>query len=545
MMNIKHGPSLPGRKWVHALVLGAVVTLGATACVMPKIDTAIPDTGWNTSHEDALSPHTQLALGVMQAMKDDANAVPMDARPALARQWQKLADLIGTKASPDEINNARREVEHALNRELLDKIKAGRPSKADLMSFMMGSGMKIPKGGIGSLNPDHVAAVKAVESLQSGGVAKAEYEVKQVSPDQALSPVESLTLGTVILLDKDRDSFEMSQVFKLALYFRPLRRLYDPNSDLVKIDDPRIETVYMDRIWRVLKPEQVKHIREINATRKDMEDYLAKHGGLHGVDPRKTPTFALLEYAVNDFHEQIAPPNTIAAKDKPEFFIPGSLKALSGKNPGDGQRIFEGVCSACHGMDGQGRFPPITLQSYLALHSDHEHFEIIKAGPPQKPGAPVVMPTFESQLNADQIWAITKYLRSWEKKWQNGSATLRGKAEAVKAGVKFYSAGEVYEMWKSKNKNVLILDLQSDIAFRIMGHIPGALHIPVEEFAGKMNSLPKDKELIVIDMFGSEGFPPARQLLERGYKVSYMDNGMQEWNIQRNYPVTHKYIAPR
>lgn len=545
MMNIKHDPSLPGRKWVHALVLGAVVTLGATACVMPKIDTAIPDTGWNTSHEDALSPHTQLALGVMQAMKDDASEVPVDARPALARQWQKLADLIGAKASPAEINSARREVEHALNRELLDKIKAGRPNKSDLMSFMMGSGMKIPKGGIGSLNPDHVAAVKTVELLQSGGVAKAVYEVKLVPPDQALSPLENLTLGTVILLAKDRDSFEMSQVFRLALYFRPLRRLYDPNPDLVKIDDPRIEAVYMDRIWRVLKPEQIKHIREINPTRKDMEDYLAKHGRLHAVDPHKTPTFALLEYAVNDFHEQIAPAVTIAAKDKPEFFIPASLKALSGKNPGDGQRIFEGVCASCHGMDGQGRFPPITLQSYLGLHSDNEHFEIIKAGPPQKPGAPIVMPTFEGQLNTDQIWAITKYLRSWEKKWQNGSATLRGKTDAVKAGVKFYSAVQVHEMWRAKNKNVLLLDLQSDIAFRIMGHISGALHITVEEFAGKMNSLPRDKELIVIDMFGSEGLTPASQLAKMGYKVSYMADGMQDWHIQRNYPVTHKYVAPR
>ena len=59
------------------------------------------------------------------------------------------------------------------------------------------------------------------------------------------------------------------------------------------------------------------------------------------------------------------------AKDKPEFFIPASLKALSGKNPGDGQRIFEGVCAACHGMDGQGLYHAFQPASGSAPFRSH------------------------------------------------------------------------------------------------------------------------------------------------------------------------------
>ena len=343
-----------------------------------------------------------------------------------------------------------------------------------------------------------------------------------------------------MLLANERDQLEMQQVFRLALYFRPLRRAYDPNPDVLRVgEDPNIETVYMDRIKKTLGPDLLKRIDKMNLTHRDMESYLKKHGGLFGVDWKKTPTFALLEFVVNDFHEQIAPPNTIAAKDKPDYFIASSLKSISGKNPGDGKKLYEGVCAACHGMDGQGRFPPIVMKSYLSLHSDHEHFEIVKGGPPQKPGSPIVMPTFEDKLSKDQIWSIVKYLRTWEKVWTDPKNIRRGEVEARSAGVKFYSTPEIRAIWEAKKPDVLLLDLQSDIAFRIMGHIPGAKHLRPEEIDAKMKQLPKDKEIIVIDMFGSQGLAPAKALAKAGYKVGYMADGMMDWHIARDYQTAY------
>ena len=200
--------------------------------------------------------------------------------------------------------------------------------------------MRPPAGGMGSINLDHIAATKVVDSLLAGGVKVGKlYEVKAVAPEEALSQLDNLALGTVLLLAKERETFEMSQVFRLALYFRPVRRVYDPNQLLVKIKDPRIETVYLDRIYRVLKPEQIMKIREWNLTRKDMTAYLEQHDKLPGLNWRDNPTFALLEYAVNDFHEQIAPSVTIKAADKADFYIPESLLKTSGKKPGDGKKL--------------------------------------------------------------------------------------------------------------------------------------------------------------------------------------------------------------
>lgn len=361
------------------------------------------------------------------------------------------------------------------------------------------------------------------------------------SQSTALTPAENLVLGTVLILDKERDLLDMSQVFRMALYLRPMRRVYDPNPDLVRSgDDPKAEQIYMNRIAKTLKPALVDRIKKMNLTRRDMEKYLEDHAPLYNVDWKKNPTFALMEYAVNDFHEQIAPPVTIAAKDKADYYIPDSLKRLSGKDPDDGRKLFEGVCAACHGTDGQGRFPPIAMKSYLTLHSDHEHYEIVKAGPPQKPGAPIVMPTFEDKLNPDQIWAIVKYIRGFERYWEDPKNVRRGEADAKAAGVKFYSTPALFDIWTSKasnakDSNVVILDLQSDIAYRIMGHIPGSKHIRPEEFDAKLKTLPKDKEIIVVDMFGSQGLTPAAALAKAGYKTSYLANGMMDWHIVRDY----------
>ncbi len=154
------------RKALLIVMLGSTTVLMATGCMGPAIGPAVPDVGWDTEYYDALSPHTQLALGVLKTLKEAPEQVPIGNRPEIADRWQKLADLIGTKAPPAEINRARRDVEAALGRELVNRIKAEKPTTGDLMGFMMSSGMRVPKGGMKSLNPDHVAAVKAVEVLK-------------------------------------------------------------------------------------------------------------------------------------------------------------------------------------------------------------------------------------------------------------------------------------------------------------------------------------------------------------------------------------------
>ena len=518
-------------------LISAVFIASVAGCAAPSFSPTVVDSEWNTNYKDALSPHTQLALGVMKKIKKNEDAI--GDKLALSRKWSSLARDIDSKASDATLNKSRRDIEALLGQKLVDEIKGEAYSRGDLMGFMMSSGMSIPPGGPSAMNPDLVAAEKVVAMLKGDDKSAAPaFTYKPVLPGEALSPVENLTLGTALLLERGRQSFDMSQVFRLALYFRPLRRLYDPNPNINKqlsTDKMDVETVYMDRIWRVLKPEQVAAIRAMDLTRTDMNEYLTNHVKLFKVDEKRNPKFALIEYTVNDFHEQIAPPNTIPPEEKGEFFIASSLKKLSGKDPDDGRKLFEGVCAACHGVDGQGRFPPISMKSYLSLHSDHEHYEIVRFGPPQKPGSPIVMPTFDDKLSSDQIWAVVQYLRTFEK----DNKIRRGETEARAAGVNFYDTSDVYQLWGKKDGDKYFLDIQSDIAYRIMGHIPGSNHIRPAEFDQKIDSIPRDKEIIVIDMFGSQGLMPAKTLADSGYKVSYMASGMMDWHITRNYPVSY------
>lgn len=154
------------RKVFLIVMLGSATVFTTTGCMGPAMSPAVPDVGWDTEYYDALSPHTQLALGVLKTLKEAPEQVPSGSRPEIADRWQKLADLIGAKAPPAEINRARQNVEAVLGRELVNRIKAEKPTTGDLMGFMMSSGMRVPKGGMKSLNPDHVAAVKVVEVLK-------------------------------------------------------------------------------------------------------------------------------------------------------------------------------------------------------------------------------------------------------------------------------------------------------------------------------------------------------------------------------------------
>lgn len=152
------------RRTFLSVALGSVIALTA-GCMGPAMGPAMQDVGWYTDYEDALSPHTQLALGVLQTLKETPELIPPASRSELARRWEPLAKLIEAKAPAEDINRARREVERLLDRELLVQIKDEKRTKGDLMGFMMSSGARIPKGGMASLNPDHVAAVKVMEAL--------------------------------------------------------------------------------------------------------------------------------------------------------------------------------------------------------------------------------------------------------------------------------------------------------------------------------------------------------------------------------------------
>jgi mono/diheme cytochrome c family protein len=76
----------------------------------------------------------------------------------------------------------------------------------------------------------------------------------------------------------------------------------------------------------------------------------------------------------------------------------------------EGEKLFDEKCSECH-MDGTGGAGPnLTDDTWVYGGSDAEVFETIAYG--RKGG----MPSWKSELGADNIWKVITYLRSLYRK---------------------------------------------------------------------------------------------------------------------------------
>lgn len=61
------------------------------------------------------------------------------------------------------------------------------------------------------------------------------------------------------------------------------------------------------------------------------------------------------------------------------------------------------------------------------------------------------------------------------------------------------------------------------------GHVPGALHIPMGELAGRLDELPADDAVYVICRSGGRSARVTQYLNANGWEATNVDGGMQSW----------------
>lgn len=78
----------------------------------------------------------------------------------------------------------------------------------------------------------------------------------------------------------------------------------------------------------------------------------------------------------------------------------------------------------------------------------------------------------------------------------------------------------------------VVLDVRPAPEFA-SGHLPGAIHIPVEELAHRLNELPADREVIAYcrGQYCVLAHDAVRLLNQRGYRASRATDGALEWRI--------------
>lgn len=80
--------------------------------------------------------------------------------------------------------------------------------------------------------------------------------------------------------------------------------------------------------------------------------------------------------------------------------------------------------------------------------------------------------------------------------------------------------------------DVVVLDVRPEAEY-VGGHLPGAIHIPVEELADRMTELPRDKEIVAYcrGQYCVLAHDAVRLLARHGYRASRAADGVLEWRV--------------
>jgi len=89
------------------------------------------------------------------------------------------------------------------------------------------------------------------------------------------------------------------------------------------------------------------------------------------------------------------------------------------------------------------------------------------------------------------------------------------------------SAREAYRRLQ-EDPNVVIVDVRQPIETRA-GTVPGAVLIPLSEFGGRLEELPRDRPILPICRSGHRSPLAARQLKRAGYQVTDVAGGTLAW----------------
>lgn len=76
----------------------------------------------------------------------------------------------------------------------------------------------------------------------------------------------------------------------------------------------------------------------------------------------------------------------------------------------------------------------------------------------------------------------------------------------------------------------LVLDVRSDGEWK-GGHIPGALHIPIDEFSERRGEVPKDRDVVVHCQVAPRARKAEKMLIMVGHeRVFHLDGGFRAWS---------------
>jgi rhodanese-related sulfurtransferase len=103
----------------------------------------------------------------------------------------------------------------------------------------------------------------------------------------------------------------------------------------------------------------------------------------------------------------------------------------------------------------------------------------------------------------------------------------------------FISPKELCDKLNNTGTNIFLLDVRTDSLFKhispqpkenAIGSIKGSINIPCAELKDNFNRIPKNKEIILTDLFGNDAAKAAALLAQNGYKnIRVLVEGVDRW----------------
>jgi rhodanese-related sulfurtransferase len=93
---------------------------------------------------------------------------------------------------------------------------------------------------------------------------------------------------------------------------------------------------------------------------------------------------------------------------------------------------------------------------------------------------------------------------------------------------------EIDPQWVEEHRGeVLVLDVREPGEFdSVLGHIAGALLLPLGELGGKLDTLPRDRPVVAVCRSGARSARATQMLEQAGLRVANLAGGMLRWRAQ-------------
>ena len=102
------------------------------------------------------------------------------------------------------------------------------------------------------------------------------------------------------------------------------------------------------------------------------------------------------------------------------------------------------------------------------------------------------------------------------------------------------NSNEAGKMLEAAAGNIVVVDVRRDDEW-LTGHVMGAIHIPIDDFVGRIDEVPQDKKVLFICAAGVRSGLACELAASMGYDTDNLYNiedGTPAW-IQGNHPTSY------